>query len=75
MQDNCLNLPSKKLCIRERLPADRCQPKARKHSQKLKIIFQEHGISATERKQAWIICDREDQKNIIAVYPFFICTT
>ncbi|WP_116964466.1 tRNA lysidine(34) synthetase TilS [Fastidiosibacter lacustris] len=73
LQNPSFNMPKEVLLIRNREPHDRCQPIGRNHSQKLKIIFQEKGISAVKRKQALIICLKHDPNNIIAVYPFFVC--
>ncbi|WP_395947421.1 tRNA lysidine(34) synthetase TilS [Caedibacter taeniospiralis] len=68
-----LALHADDIIIRERQPGDRCHPVDRDRSQKLKIIFQEKGISAIKRQQALIVCLKENPHRIIAIYPFFVC--
>lgn len=62
-------------CVRIRAPnsQDRTAYLGRHRSNKLKILFQEKGISPLDRKKAVIICHVEDKKKIIAIYPFFLC--
>ncbi|AEE26621.1 tRNA lysidine(34) synthetase TilS [Francisella hispaniensis] len=59
-----------KIVIRDRNPDDKCKYHGRNKPNKLKILFQELQIPATERLKAKIIL--KDQQ-IIAVYPFFVC--
>ena len=73
LQKHDVELTNDNIGIRKRQAADRCQPIGRHKSQKLKIIFQEHGISATEREKAWIIYLKNNPQQIIALYPFFVC--
>lgn len=59
-----------KIVIRDRKPDDKCRYHGRNKANKLKILFQELQIPATDRSKAKIILN--DQR-IIAVYPFFVC--
>ncbi|API86491.1 tRNA lysidine(34) synthetase TilS [Francisella uliginis] len=59
-----------KLTIRDRQANDKCKYPGRNKANKLKILFQELGIAASQRSKAKVILYDEE---IIAVYPFFIC--
>ncbi|AIT09018.1 tRNA(Ile)-lysidine synthetase [Candidatus Francisella endociliophora] len=59
-----------KIIIRERQSNDKCKYPSRNKANKLKIIFQELKIPASERSKARII---ELNRQIIAIYPFFVC--
>jgi len=67
-------LNSDNLFLRSRQPKDVCKPIDRHKKNKLKIIFQEKGISSWKRKSAIILSLKENhQEKIIAVWPFFQC--
>lgn len=59
-----------KLTIRDRQSDDRCKYPGRSKANKLKVLFQELKIPASERSNTKIILYNEE---IVAVYPFFIC--
>ncbi|WP_440615846.1 tRNA lysidine(34) synthetase TilS [Cysteiniphilum sp. 6C5] len=61
------------LMIRPRQAGDRCRPIDRHKRQRLKVIFQEQGISVQDRINARIITLATKPDHIIAIYPFFIC--
>lgn len=56
--------------IRERQPSDKCKYIGRNKTNRLKVLFQELKIPASDREKAKII---EINGQIIAIYPFFIC--
>ena len=58
------------IVIRDRKPDDKCKYYGRNKTNKLKKLFQELQIPATERSKAKIILKNQQ---IIAVYPFFVC--
>ena len=65
------NYDINKLIIRDRQSDDKCKYSGRNKSNKLKVLFQELGVAASQRSKAKVILYNEE---IIAVYPFFICT-
>ncbi|MED7788144.1 tRNA lysidine(34) synthetase TilS [Francisella sp. 19X1-34] len=60
-----------KLVIRDRQANDKCKYLGRSKANKLKVLFQELKIPASQRSNAKVIL--YDEK-IVAVYPFFICS-
>ncbi|WP_150466527.1 tRNA lysidine(34) synthetase TilS [Francisella sp. SYW-9] len=60
-----------KLTIRDRQSDDKCKYLGRNKANKLKVLFQELKIPASQRSNVKVIL--YDEK-IVAVYPFFICS-
>ncbi|MBY7733886.1 tRNA lysidine(34) synthetase TilS [Francisella philomiragia] len=61
---------AKEIIVRERQTTDKCRYQGRNKANKLKVLFQELKIPASERSKARVILLND---KIIAVYPFFIC--
>lgn len=59
-----------KLTIRDRQANDKCKYPGRNKANKVKVLFQELGIAASQRSKAKII---SYAGKIVAVYPFFVC--
>lgn len=61
---------AEEIIVRERQTTDKCRYQGRNKTNKLKVLFQELKIPASERSKARVILLND---KIIAVYPFFIC--
>lgn len=61
---------AEEIMVRKRQASDKCRYQGRNKANKLKVLFQELKIPASERSKARVILLND---KIIAVYPFFIC--
>ncbi|MBK2004547.1 tRNA lysidine(34) synthetase TilS, partial [Francisella orientalis] len=61
---------AEEIIVRERQASDKCGYQGRNKANKLKVLFQELKIPASERSITKVILLND---KIIAVYPFFIC--
>ncbi|GMN90212.1 tRNA lysidine(34) synthetase TilS [Francisella sciaenopsi] len=61
---------AEEIIVRERQASDKCRYQGRNKANKLKVLFQELKIPASERSITKVILLND---KIVAVYPFFIC--